>query len=1038
MSDFAGAALEGRMVDTGTRKMDLKIKSQSSVRHLSMAVVFLFSLAFSLALPAWAQVESWELLNQKVLALNRQGDYTQAVTIAQQALKLAETGDDTNQPNPSNVGANLINLAELYRAQGIFSQAEASYLRALMFWEQRLGPDHAFISTILYPLAGLYQNQKLYEQAMPHIKRALAIQEKELAPDHPAIITSLQGMANLYGNLHQYVQAIALLKRALLIQERTLGFDHPMMVQTLQTLAVIYINQGQFALAEPLYTKSLAIQENTFGLEHINVAVSLYQLAKLFADQRQDALAEPFYKRSLAISDKSLGLENPISTANRYGLVKIYINRGQRQKAESLYGRVLAGINQSQPLVDPAMAPFHLNLQPSEMTPDQLSQAEKSYDSLLKSEEKHDGTDSPALLGELIKLAEIYRVQGNYLQAETLFKQALAIEEKLDMPEHPGLVLVFNKLADLYRAHEKSDLALTMARRATSIYRHRLQVIDGAGDKAIRETSNNQSGFFIHLDLLSQNPNSETADSIANEAFQVVQLVHASSTASAITQMSVRFAQSNDALATLIRRKQDTAMRLVNEQAQLVTAASKPPHQRNPVNEHKLRQDILSGELEISRADEELSRLFPQYQELTHPKPVQVRQVQALLKPGEAMVVYALGERNSFLWLIKPESVEFKLLKLTLLEVTEKIATVRAEMVPNRNGRQQRVSVDVLYDLYQGLFAAAEPALVGIRHLLVVPAGPLQSLPFGMLVATAPPPIQAANEYSTVDWLVKHFAISVLPAVSSLQALRQIDRADRAIESFVGFGDPVVGQGLATPKRARAKINNSSSFHHLASQVKSDALLASQADIADVESIREAPPLPETGTELRAMAKALKATGASLWLRENATETKVKSIDLSKYRTIAFATHGVMAGEINGVGEAGLILTPPQQGTVDDDGFLAASEIAKLKLNADWVLLSACNTAAADGTPGAEGFSGLAKAFFYAGAKSLLVSHWKVDSNATVPLTIGMLKEYEAHPQLGKAQAQRKAMLALMNTHQYAHPFFWAPFVIVGEGGVVK
>ena len=104
-------------------------------------------------------------------------------------------------------------------------------------------------------------------------------------------------------------------------------------------------------------------------------------------------------------------------------------------------------------------------------------------------------------------------------------------------------------------------------------------------------------------------------------------------------------------------------------------------------------------------------------------------------------------------------------------------------------------------------------------------------------------------------------------------------------------------------------------------------------------------------------------------------------------------------------------------------------------------MLSACNTAAADGSPGAEGMSGLAKAFFYAGSRSLLVSHWPVASEATVALTTTMLREYEARPGQGKAEAHRKAMLALMNTPkhpEFAHPLFWAPFVVVGEGGTAR
>jgi CHAT domain-containing protein len=209
-------------------------------------------------------------------------------------------------------------------------------------------------------------------------------------------------------------------------------------------------------------------------------------------------------------------------------------------------------------------------------------------------------------------------------------------------------------------------------------------------------------------------------------------------------------------------------------------------------------------------------------------------------------------------------------------------------------------------------------------------------------------------------------------------------------------------------------------------------------EIADVEAIRQAPRLPETADELRAMGKAVKSDLKALWLQENANETQVKSLDLSKFRTLAFATHGVLAGEVKGVGEPGLILTPPIKGSLEDDGYLSASEVAKLNLNADWVVLSACNTASSDGTPGAEGLSGLTKAFFYAGARSLLVSHWPVASEATVHLTTGMLNEYQANPAQGKAAALRKSMLRLMATPdhpEYAHPLFWAPFVVVGEGG---
>ena len=159
---------------------------------------------------------------------------------------------------------------------------------------------------------------------------------------------------------------------------------------------------------------------------------------------------------------------------------------------------------------------------------------------------------------------------------------------------------------------------------------------------------------------------------------------------------------------------------------------------------------------------------------------------------------------------------------------------------------------------------------------------------------------------------------------------------------------------------------------------------------------------------------------------------------LDHYKIIEFATHGLMSGELKGLAEPALVLTPPSQATLDDDGLLTASKIATLKLNADWVVLSACNTAAGDGTPDAGGLSGLAKAFFYAGARSLLVSHWPVQSDAAVKLTTGAFAELTKDPTIGRAEALRRSMMAMLdpaNSPKFAHPLYWAPFVLAGEGG---
>ena len=186
------------------------------------------------------------------------------------------------------------------------------------------------------------------------------------------------------------------------------------------------------------------------------------------------------------------------------------------------------------------------------------------------------------------------------------------------------------------------------------------------------------------------------------------------------------------------------------------------------------------------------------------------------------------------------------------------------------------------------------------------------------------------------------------------------------------------------------------------------------------------------------MARGAKAKTDDVYLGQRATEARIKSLsesgELARYKVIHFATHGALAGQLRGSAEPGLIFSPPVTSTKIDDGYLSTSEIAALKLDADWVILSACNTAAGR-TTNAESLSGLAKAFFYAGARSLLVSHWYVDSQATVTLITKAFDALRRDRTIGRAQALRRAMITLIKEGKRSwHPAYWAPFIVVGEG----
>ena len=256
---------------------------------------------------------------------------------------------------------------------------------------------------------------------------------------------------------------------------------------------------------------------------------------------------------------------------------------------------------------------------------------------------------------------------------------------------------------------------------------------------------------------------------------------------------------------------------------------------------------------------------------------------------------------------------------------------------------------------------------------------------------------------------------------------------------MIGFGNPLLEGNPADPiDRQRAQQARDfkncpetawQRFAALVGMRRGVAPVQTRGGLADVAYLRGQAPLPETADELCAVARDVGADMSQIRLGARATEREVKRLSesgqLAQYRIIHFATHGALAGQVQGNAEPGLLLTPPATPSAEDDGYLTASEIAGLKLDADWVVLSACNTAAG-GAQGAEALSGLARAFIYAQARALLVSHWEVDSGAAVKLITSTMRQLAANKAMGRAEAMRQSMLALIDHGEprEAHPAF--------------
>jgi len=360
--------------------------------------------------------------------------------------------------------------------------------------------------------------------------------------------------------------------------------------------------------------------------------------------------------------------------------------------------------------------------------------------------------------------------------------------------------------------------------------------------------------------------------------------------------------------------------------------------------------------------------------------------------------------------------------------------------------------------LYATLLEPVKAGWTGATELLTVPHGPLEQLPFALLT-TAPATVSDAkgeamfSGYRRAPWLVRQVAVAQLPSVTSLIALRSLGTRAAAPRPFIGFGDPWFS--VEEEKEARrdevervaAKIGSAVNAELAVRGIRIKLRSLPKTESVDSAQLGLLPRLPETADEVREVAISLKADPkADVFLGASANEKVALTTKLDDRRVVMFATHGLVPGDLDGLTEPALALSAPQVAHVEGDGLLTVSKILGMRLNADWVVMSACNTAAGNGA-GAEAVSGLGLAFFYAGSRALLVSNWPVETTSARSLTTELFRREAATPGLARGEALRQAMLALIDgpgradpltgrsLFSYAHPIFWAPFSLVGDGG---
>jgi CHAT domain-containing protein len=923
----------------------------------------------------------------------------------------------------------------------------------------------------------------LQKQALGDIKAALTISQSMITDSNRAarmgyIFNANRVVATILVQMGDIPQAEGYMRRsiALIREARTSGLPGWRAgynkvgrawegdVESIR--AVIFEARGQFREAEAAYAKSrewrLVAIPDIKTVEHAPpesqvrwfADIDLLNVARMKAKQGRLAEAEVDARMALQLQLKTQGKYNPQVTQFVVGLANILTEEGRYEEAEKLT-RTALDINRTLNIGDDAQLSAQILSQLGAILTFQrkLPDAASVYAELDQAIAKWEPQRREVLELNGSRINALFasgQTQAGLDAARSLLKRETARvgEKHFDTASARGILAVglrrAGKDAEAIREF-KAALPVLLAASRENANDDDATVVAGRSQRL-------QEIVETYIMLLA---NTQSADGgLAADTFSLADSIRGRSVQQALAASGARASIKDPALAELVRTEQDLGKQVGAQLGLLNNILAMPSSERDEKGVKAVNASIEKLRSEREKARAEINKRFPSYADLVDPKPPSLDQIKATLADGEAMLSFYFGRDASFVWAVpKTGAVGFAEIKANSGEIESKVRKLREALEPPAAMISDIPPFDLKlgYELYSLLLQPVEAGWKQSKSLIVVTNGALGLLPLSLL-PTAPAKIDPSDDplfssYRAVPWLARNYAVTMVPSSAALRTLRQLPPGKPGRGELIAFGDPLFSsEQAAEAEQAEVPIKVADAGAVATRGMPLKRRSSPKLEGVDSAELAMLPRLPDTAEELRSMAVALQADPSKvLKLRKDANEDLVKTMDLSGFKVLAFATHGLAPGELNGLTQPALALSAPAVAGVGGDGLLTMEEILALKLDADWVVLSACNTGAGSGA-GAEAASGLGRAFFYAGTRALLVTNWSVDSQSARQLVTDLFKRQAADPKLTRGEALRQAMMALVDgpgyigangktDFAYAHPLFWAPYSIIGDGG---
>jgi tetratricopeptide (TPR) repeat protein len=983
--------------------------------------------------------------------LNSKGQSDSALKLLQEAQESCRKilGDSSLA-----MGRIAYNIGSVYDDQGQYAQALEFYQRSLAILKQALGEQHPEVASSYNNIGLVYDNQGQYAQALEYFQRSLAMRKQALGEQHPEVARSYNNIGLVYDNQGQYAQAMEYFQRSLTIKKQALGEQHPDVARSYHNIGVVYFRQGQYAQAMEYFQRSLAIRKQALGEQHPIVADSYMNIGNVYKNQGQYVQALEYHQRSLAIRKQVFGEQHPQVAGSYMNIGLVYDNQGQYAQALEYFQRSLAIRKQALGEQHPEVAGSYNSIGNVYVYQGQNAQALEYYQRSLAIRKQALGEQHPDVAKSYNNIGNVYTNQGQYAQALEYYQQSLqAYLSNFQSKRYASLLanspdVLKYPLTNLPRTLRHRNvpgddtLALATVRFADRFIDSLRRAYTYENDKLELGGQANKL-YQIAIDVVNWNKHDEEAFyySEKNKAAVLTQSLN-EATALKLGGIPDSLIEQDKELRTLVAFYTKAS---IDEELNCPKCDStKLTNLKNSLFTYQQQHTALKARLEAE---------FPQYFSLKYmDTKISVKEVQQGFlteNPNSAILEYLLGDTVLYAFCItkdkyaihrqKLDSTRFQKTNALQLEV-KKLGRALADI--NLYLDPTTVVSQPAGTLYDYLIKPFEQQIKG-KDLIIIPDAELNKIPFELLIKPGQA-LKNVQKWQELPYLIKQHNISYHYSAHLLLDDWQKNKTQPVKSSgFVAFA-PVFDDSATGKIVSNENVVEKSYLTYVS---REDTV--SRAFTKDGKFIS---PLPGTEREVKAIYELFnqKNQPAKYYLNDQANEATVKSLNLKPYKYLHFATHGLTdedrptnsclilaqnqlpklpspSGEGLGVGNP----SPNGEGslTPNSDNLLTSSEMYGLELDAELVVLSACQTGKGTLKAG-EGIIGLTRGLLYAGARNLMVSQWNVNDASTAELMTKFYSKILAGQ--SNRQALREAKLELLNS-KFACPHYWSAFVLVGR-----